>query len=418
MAAIVVLAGIAYAAYYETEEFDLESVFKNKDEAKPHVAFNAPLDNGMSSEKPVRVEEPVTPEPDGGEVETASGNEEVVSAQTTTAEDLSSAEPVAGTASDLNTGEKTGDPDKNLSSTESDTDSPSQPSEPITLPDAESSQTEETASSDSVLPTPSKPAAKASEKENVVAPEPENVKKADKNIKVASAQSSEPVKPPKRESVKVETVNVEAETARLRREAQLRLATSLNQPEPGPKTAVATPVKAVPVPKKKSTPPPVSSKPQAPVRVAKAPRIKTAPKRSPLDKLKAALLEGQWDSRGKPASLLPSKVTYCNSQGNRIACLSVPQDINTKYGAALYKVETTLQRFAEGNNFQLSYRTLVKLLGDDSDSTREAALSSDTGWQVSEYSMSCQLTKPDQVQCRDKKGVTREYHRSKPAVMN
>ena len=174
----------------------------------------------------------------------------------------------------------------------------------------------------------------------------------------------------------------------------------------------------MPVPKKKLTPPPVSSKPQAPVRVATAPRIKTAPKRSPLEKLKAALLEGQWDSRGKPASLLPSKVTYCNSQGKHIACLSVPQDINTKYGAALYKVETTLQRFSEGNNFQLSYRTLVKLLSDDSDGSREAALSSDTGWQVSEYSMSCQLTKPDQVQCRDKKGVTREYQRSIPAVMN
>jgi hypothetical protein len=415
MAAIVVLAGIAYATYYETGEFGLEGVLKNKDEVKPHVAFNAPLDNGVSSEKPVRVEGPVTSEPDGGEVETAPGNEVTVSAQTATVEDASPLAPVAAVDAG---GEETIAPDENLRSTEKDTNSPSEPSEPTTPPDAESGKTEETASSDSVLPTPSKPAAKASEKENVVAPEPENVKKADKNIKVASAQSSEPVKPPKRESVKVETVNVEAETARLRREAQLRLATSLNQPEPGPKTAVATPVKAVPVPKKKSTPPPVSSKPQAPVRVAKAPRIKTAPKRSPLDKLKAALLEGQWDSRGKPASLLPSKVTYCNSQGNRIACLSVPQDINTKYGAALYKVETTLQRFAEGNNFQLSYRTLVKLLGDDSDSTREAALSSDTGWQVSEYSMSCQLTKPDQVQCRDKKGVTREYHRSKPAVMN
>jgi len=415
MAALVVLVGFVYVAYDEIKEFDLASVFENKDEVKPHAAFNAPLDNGMSSEKPVQVEEPVASEPAGGEVETVPGNEETVSAQTAIVEDMSPVVPVAAVDAGA---EETTAPDANLGSTEGDTGSPSEPSEPTTLPGTGGSQAEETASSDSVLPTPPEPVVRASEKEDVIAPEQGNVTKADKSIKVASAQSPEPVKPPKREPVKVETVNAAAETARLRREAELRLAMNLNRPEATPKTAVATPVKAVPVPKKKLTPPPVSSKPQAPVKVATAPRIKAAPKRSPLDKLKAAVLEGQWDSRGKPASLLPSKVTYCNSLGERIACLSVPQDINTKYGAALYKVETTLQGFSEGNNFQLSYRTLVKLLGDDLDSSREAALSSDSGWQISEYSMSCQLTQPDQVRCRDKKGVTREYHRSKPAVMN
>jgi len=171
----------------------------------------------------------------------------------------------------------------------------------------------------------------------------------------------------------------------------------------------------VPVPKKSVTPP-VSSKPRTPVRVATAPKIKTTPKRSPRELLKAALLEGQWDSRGKPASLLPSKVTYCNSQGERIACQSVPQDIKTKYGPALYKVETTLKEFSAEKTFQLSYRTLVKLLSSDSDKAREAALSSNTGWQVSEYSMSCHMKWPDQVLCRDKKGVTRDYRRSKAAV--
>jgi len=114
--------------------------------------------------------------------------------------------------------------------------------------------------------------------------------------------------------------------------------------------------------------------------------------------------------------LLPSKVTYCNSQGERIACQSVPQDIKTKYGPALYKVETTLKEFSAEKTFQLSYRTLVKLLSSDSDKAREAALSSNTGWQVSEYSMSCHMEWPDQVLCRDKKGVTRDYRRSKSAV--
>jgi hypothetical protein len=275
-----------------------------------------------------------------------------------------------------------------------------------------------TPSAATVLTASPEPVAAESEKEAVIASEPPEVKKPDDSIKVASAQPSKPVETVKREPVKTGTGTLDVEAARLQREAELRLAMNLNQDGSGKKKAAPAPVKAVPVPKKVVTPP-VSSKPRAPVKVATAPKIKTAPKkRSPLELLKAALLEGQWDSRGKPASLLPSKVTYCNSQGQSIACQSVPQDIKTKYGPALYKVETTLKEFSAEKTFQLSYRTLVKLLSDDSDKARKAALSSNTGWQVSEYSMSCQLTGPNQVPCRDTKGVTRDYRRSTPAAIN
>jgi len=133
------------------------------------------------------------------------------------------------------------------------------------------------------------------------------------------------------------------------------------------------------------------------------------------NKIRSALLEGQWTSQGKPASLLPSEITFCNSQGEeRIGCWSVAQNINTKYGPALYKVETTLKGFSDGS-FKLSYRTLVKLVdAGASAGAKEKAASSKDGWQVTENFMQCQLTQPDTVMCRDKKGVTRNYRRSAP----
>ena len=364
MAAFVVLAGFGYAVFYGTGEFDLESVFNDNNEAKPHVAFNTPLDTGAHFQKPEQ--EPVTPEPEPATPEPVAATVEVASAQTATTEDLSSTE----SATDKEAGAETPAEDDDLISAESSADAPTP------------------------LPAPTTPSAAT----------------------VLTA-SPEPVETAKRKPVQTGTGGtLDAEAARLQREAELRLAMNLNQDGSSKKKAAPAPVKAVPVPKKSVTPP-LSSKPRTPVRVATAPKIKTAPKkRSPLELLKAALLEGQWDSRGKPASLLPSKVTYCNSQGERIACQSVPQDIKTKYGPALYKVETTLKEFSAEKTFQLSYRTLVKLLSSDSDKAREAALSSNTGWQVSEYSMSCHMKWPDQVLCRDKKGVTRDYRRSKAAV--
>jgi type II secretory pathway predicted ATPase ExeA len=158
---------------------------------------------------------------------------------------------------------------------------------------------------------------------------------------------------------------------------------------------------------------------QPKITVAKATPTRATPARASakatrsLKQLRSALLEGQWTSRGKPASLLPSEITFCSSQGeDRIGCWSVPQNIGTKYGPALYKVETSMKGFSAGS-FKLSYRTLVKLVdADATEDAKEKAASSPDGWQVSEHSMQCQLTKPDTVLCRDKKGVTRNYSRS------
>jgi type II secretory pathway predicted ATPase ExeA len=147
----------------------------------------------------------------------------------------------------------------------------------------------------------------------------------------------------------------------------------------------------------------------APTVVASAPAIVPQETVSRRDRLKTALLGGAWNSQGKPASLLPSDITLCKRERSNISCQSVPQNVNTKYGEAVYKVEATLKDFSEGGEFLVSYRTLVRLLKGGGDKAAENSGSG--GWQVSEHAMSCRLINAENVSCRDQKGATRDYNR-------
>ena len=158
---------------------------------------------------------------------------------------------------------------------------------------------------------------------------------------------------------------------------------------------------------------PAPKRTPAPTLVATAPRSGLGTSVTGGDQLRSALLGGQWNSHGKPAVLLPSEITYCKSDEQRIRCWSVPQNINTKFGPALYKVEGTLQDFSADGGFRLAYRTLVRLVGADtrSNTSKEATPSTEGRWQVTEHAMRCELLQPDNIRCRDEKGVTRNYRR-------
>ena len=171
----------------------------------------------------------------------------------------------------------------------------------------------------------------------------------------------------------------------LPKEAEQRFTGQLAQERPAKKTPVATGVAKAP---QKGVKPPVSGK----------------------DQLKSLLLPGRWESKGKPAVLLPSEVTHCEAGEKDIKCWSTPQNSNTKQGLVLYKVESTLQGFSAGDdNFQISYRTLVMLVGGDgaADSTPD-----EERWQVTEHAMKCQFIQSYWIQCHDEKDVTRDYRRS------
>jgi hypothetical protein len=245
--------------------------------------------------------------------------------------------------------------------------------------------------------------------------------------------------------------SIEAERARLRREAEQRFKRQLNQiesvnptetsPTPPsareaadtrPKPQAAAPSPAAPRSERSETKKAVDSvrAPAVPANPVPGSRPKVAsvakpvasaaaeivapPVRSP-EQLRKDLLQGQWVSRGKPATLLPSEITFCSAAGTAISCWSVPQQTDTKYGKAVYKVEANLNGFEADGGFRLSYRTLVKLLGSEAAADAAAlrrAADDDAGWQVTERSMECKLSQADSVQCRGANGTVRDYRKS------
>lgn len=220
---------------------------------------------------------------------------------------------------------------------------------------------------------------------------------------------------------------IEAEKARLAEEARARFAAQLakaeaqaapvaaSEPKPVPRVPAVTPRATALQPSQPkisrigpSLPKVAVARPVQPA--APAPEAKAAAPGDTPGRIKAALLQGQWTSRDQPATLLPSDVTLCKDERATISCWSVPRNINTQYGEALYKVEATLKNFSAGGNFEILYRTLVKL-GVSQGSGDSPTQADKDNWQVSEYTTKCQLTQPDRVSCRDEKGVTRKYRR-------
>jgi type II secretory pathway predicted ATPase ExeA len=222
---------------------------------------------------------------------------------------------------------------------------------------------------------------------------------------------------------------INAEMSRLEQAARKRFTSRLKAAETGsarnkiaqpvavPRATVVTPP-AAPLPsqpKISAVPPrPEPSVPKVAVAQPQRPAAPAVTRPTPVnrwqDRIKAALLQGQWTSQGKPASLLPSDVTLCRDEQARIDCRSVPRNINTKFGEALYKVEATLENFSADGDFRITYRTLVKLL----ESGNVNKIVADTGgdnWQVSEYTTTCQMTSQNRVSCRDENGVVRDYIR-------
>jgi type II secretory pathway predicted ATPase ExeA len=211
--------------------------------------------------------------------------------------------------------------------------------------------------------------------------------------RIASNTTSEPVAPP-----------IDAQRARLKEAAEKRFSEQVariqSAGEAAPVAATAS-TATIPAPGARST-----ATPDITLSQAEPPAAAPPPKPLPITPtdIKTTLLEGRWSSSGKPATLLPSESTFCDNRGDRIWCVSVPQNVKTQYGLALYKVETTLTGFAAVGQFEMSYRTMVKLVGEGASGD----------WQITDYSMSCTLTDANQVSCLDDKGVTRRYVRSGP----
>ncbi|VAW77017.1 hypothetical protein MNBD_GAMMA14-856 [hydrothermal vent metagenome] len=220
-------------------------------------------------------------------------------------------------------------------------------------------------------------------------PQPKSSESAEAATPDKSGASTRPPQPAARRS-RPDVSSIRTQLAQLKEEAGQRLAArqAREKVQPGAASKLVSP----PAPA------------QAPVKKKQ---------RLTAKEIIATLLDGHWSSHGKPASLLPSDTTFCNRQGDTVSCKSVPQNVKTRYGLALYKVETTLSNFSSQGLFEMSYRTLVKLVGSDvAGRNGQRPESSDNGWQITAYSMSCKLSGASKVSCVDGKGVVREYQQT------
>jgi type II secretory pathway predicted ATPase ExeA len=239
------------------------------------------------------------------------------------------------------------------------------------------------------IPEPTTDAAAAETKVAVAAPVPP--KPATASAAAAGATAA----------VTNETV-LEGQRARLRQAAEQRYSEQVTRGQPASEKVAASR--------------PTTKKPEpAPQQIAKADtataQSAARPARKSAAEVKDILLKGRWSSSGNPATLLPSQKTYCHTQVGNISCVSVPQNVKTQYGPALYKVNTTLSGFAAGGHFEMSYRTMVRLVSEDS-AEPPGDTDKDQNWQVTEYAMSCELEDAEMVSCLDGKGITRRYNRA------
>lgn len=280
---------------------------------------------------------------------------------------------------------------------------PASPARPV--PTSVTPQSKLTAAAPGGTPVSDSPApVKTAESANGPAPATESAPKpapaVPASLKVAAAPAAAPASvssPTKSEKPAPDAL--EAERARLKEAAEQRFRQQIASVQPGTGKPQTTAPAPVPVPKIAKAEPPATPSP-----------AKNAT--GSADAVKKMLLEGRWSSNGKPASLLPSETTYCTSRVGEISCLSVPQTVKTQYGPALYKVETKLNGFSAGGLFEMSYRTLVRLVSSDGAANAQASGTDSEGWQISDYAMSCKLGDDREVSCVDDKGITRRYQRS------
>lgn len=119
------------------------------------------------------------------------------------------------------------------------------------------------------------------------------------------------------------------------------------KPEPRPVRVVEKKKKAKPQPQ--------------PVKVAKRvtqPREKTYSE----NELRNLLTSNAWYSGGKPAELLPSELTSCKQDGERLVCESKELEIDESYGVVSYKMKVVINDFNRLGEFNTEYQKDVTLI--------------------------------------------------------
>jgi len=96
-------------------------------------------------------------------------------------------------------------------------------------------------------------------------------------------------------------------------------------------------------------------KPKARVRLPKAIGLSSTA-------LKEILTKNTWQLKGKPALLLPSKLTNCKDKGGQLVCESQEMEYDEAYGVISYTMQTTYNVFSNKGEFTGEYNMNITLI--------------------------------------------------------
>lgn len=121
----------------------------------------------------------------------------------------------------------------------------------------------------------------------------------------------------------------------------------------------------------------------------------------------AAILQGNWERSSRPAGYLPSSISNCRGQNQKIKCISTAQERSTGTEIITYSTEATLSNF-NGKRFQITYTNNVleveqqertTALGYEEEESQASNARIKAGQQGKSHKLDCTLEKPKRINC-------------------
>jgi len=126
-------------------------------------------------------------------------------------------------------------------------------------------------------------------------------------------------------------------------------------------------------------------KPKAPARRKPAPAPETVP-------VKALLLRHAWLENRWPAEHLPSPITTCRDEGERLVCRTRERERVADGVEMTYFVETVVSGFSPDGRFRARYRANVTYaMPEDPDDPEANVVLPPTGWQKTTHELDCRM---------------------------
>lgn len=131
----------------------------------------------------------------------------------------------------------------------------------------------------------------------------------------------------------------------------------------------------------------------------------------------AAILNGNWQRRNRPAGYLPSAISQCSGQNQGIHCISTAQERSTGSETITYNTEASLSDF-NGTEFRISYSNNILNVEKNNDATAsgfDEEESSTTGRsrlagaRESAHQLECTLENPNLIRCTKDKLLKLEF---------